>query len=345
MKDLPAAMYLCSYIPEEILHSAGLLPVRVFPSGNLAAAAGSRLSSNLCPFTRQVLSALQDSSSNSQQILIAAASCNAMVHLYTVLQDRPGLHVHLVDLPRHTGEKAIGYYAGELDRLIRFLGQAGHSLSWQKLQESMLFYGEAGMILAEQADGSPLVELPVYKLAETAPAMPREELNRQLAEIQRRSREQDNRKKAVLLTGALTTPGLIEILSGQTAVNVYLESCLGSRWLDKNYSPGEIKKAACLSDLVTILARAYLQKTPCPRMYNLNRQQLYDRLTASGKRLIQGIIYHDLSFCDLSHYDYLMIKQLCTKTGMPLLKVNSELGSGDHGQLKTRVEAFLELIG
>jgi benzoyl-CoA reductase/2-hydroxyglutaryl-CoA dehydratase subunit BcrC/BadD/HgdB len=58
----------------------------------------------------------------------------------------------------------------------------------------------------------------------------------------------------------------------------------------------------------------------------------------------QGVIFLLLKFCDPHAFDYPYIKQSLDEAGIPvmLMEINDPIPSG--GQLKTRFEAFLEML-
>jgi benzoyl-CoA reductase/2-hydroxyglutaryl-CoA dehydratase subunit BcrC/BadD/HgdB len=58
-----------------------------------------------------------------------------------------------------------------------------------------------------------------------------------------------------------------------------------------------------------------------------------------------GIIHCSLTFCDPYAVEANRVEKVLREKGIPLLKIETDYGQEDSGQLKTRIEAFLELIG
>src|SRR4030067_2156228 len=48
--------WVCIYAPEEVLHAAGILPIRIMGSPEPQSIADAYLQSNMCPFVRSCLS-------------------------------------------------------------------------------------------------------------------------------------------------------------------------------------------------------------------------------------------------------------------------------------------------
>lgn len=85
-------------------------------------------------------------------------------------------------------------------------------------------------------------------------------------------------------------------------------------------------------------ADALLNQFPCmrmaetdPRMHRLERQ----------KDAIDGILYHTMKFCDLYSYEFAYLSRT---TRFPVLKIETDSTPQSSGQLRTRLEAFLESL-
>ncbi len=66
-------------------------------------------------------------------------------------------------------------------------------------------------------------------------------------------------------------------------------------------------------------------------------------LSRIERRAISGAIYHSLKFCDHTLYDYPLVKEEFEKKHIPLLHINCDSSKAD-GQIKTRIEAFIEQL-
>lgn len=81
-----------------------------------------------------------------------------------------------------------------------------------------------------------------------------------------------------------------------------------------------------------------LNKLPCVRMEDVNKRSEY---IEKMRDKVQGIIYHTVKFCDIYSYEYAFLKD---DIGIPLLKVETDYTKQCAGQIKTRVEAFIESL-
>ena len=81
-----------------------------------------------------------------------------------------------------------------------------------------------------------------------------------------------------------------------------------------------------------------LNQFPCMRMANASGRR--DVISGFSGQL-DGILYHTVKFCDNFSFDYAACK---AKTDIPLLVIETDMTTGSEGQIRTRMEAFLEEI-
>jgi benzoyl-CoA reductase/2-hydroxyglutaryl-CoA dehydratase subunit BcrC/BadD/HgdB len=348
--------WLCSYTPEEIIYAAGFQPYRLLPLAETAGATDRLLPPTLCPYVRQVARNLESGAYGELKGLVITNSCNAMIHLYSVLEDYPGIFVYLLDLPRQKDTAAELYFAARLEEMARFLGRQGKEISAAGLLAAIELYRETERLLlklpGKEEEFCGATSLQLHELTVQAATMPRREFNELLLTVIRDGSGAHylpaNGLPSLLLTGAMPARALLEILSSRNDIAVYQENCVSSRYFHYKYPETTARVPAdrqSTAGLLQLISRAYLHKIPCPRSFNVTlseREQLYRRLLQELKP--SGVLFHDLSFCDLSHYDYLLLNGLLSELKIPLLKLKTELGQADSGQIQTRLEAFLEMI-
>jgi len=67
-------------------------------------------------------------------------------------------------------------------------------------------------------------------------------------------------------------------------------------------------------------------------------------IVVSKKFKTDGIIHHSLKFCDTYLFDVPILKEQLMAQGLSVLFIESDGGLGSLNQLKTRIEAFAEMI-
>ena len=91
-------------------------------------------------------------------------------------------------------------------------------------------------------------------------------------------------------------------------------------------------------DVISGYARGLLSQFPCMRMEQAsNRDELIRRSAGS----VDGIIYHTVQFCDNYAYEYAWLKEWIDR---PLLLLETDYTRQSGGQVRTRIEAFLESL-
>jgi benzoyl-CoA reductase/2-hydroxyglutaryl-CoA dehydratase subunit BcrC/BadD/HgdB len=100
-------------------------------------------------------------------------------------------------------------------------------------------------------------------------------------------------------------------------------------------------------DALTQICRQYMYRGECPRYMNTEkmdgRREYVDKLAKEYKA--DGIIYQQMKFCDPWAYEKMMGSHILrARYGHPVLSVDRPYAIGSSGQMRTRVQAFMESI-
>ncbi|MFH1058556.1 MAG: double-cubane-cluster-containing anaerobic reductase, partial [Pseudomonadota bacterium] len=148
--------------------------------------------------------------------------------------------------------------------------------------------------------------------------------------------------KRVLLSGCpmavpnWKVPWLIET-SG--AVIVGEESCVGERGIRNLVDD----TADSVEGLLDALVERYFQVDCAVFTPNPDRPAHVREMFANYKA--QGVIHYALQFCQPYQMEAIPVEQGLKADGVPTLRLETDYSAEDAGQLKTRVEAFLEMLG
>ena len=145
-----------------------------------------------------------------------------------------------------------------------------------------------------------------------------------------------NRKRLVLSGGLCTMPDIYDIVEGTGGAVVWDDFCTGSRYFEGNIEAGK--------DPVASIASRYLERVNCPAKHSgvLSRGEYL--LEKVRQNRADGVIFLFLKFCDPHAFDYPYMKELLEKQGIPSLLFEIEDQISSEGQLKTRCEAFMEML-
>lgn len=139
-------------------------------------------------------------------------------------------------------------------------------------------------------------------------------------------KDKDNIKIAIL--GARCKDYVANMAIDNGVQIVYDSTCTG---FIREFSPYEE------GDILTWYAYNLLAQFPCMRMEDIKpRYEILNTLPD-----LDGIIYHTVKFCDVYSFDYAKLRQFINT---PMLKIETDYTNQSQGQIKTRVEAFIESL-
>jgi benzoyl-CoA reductase/2-hydroxyglutaryl-CoA dehydratase subunit BcrC/BadD/HgdB len=146
----------------------------------------------------------------------------------------------------------------------------------------------------------------------------------------------------ILLTGApLIYPNfkLARIIESVGAVIAIDELCSGTQRL---YNP-VVPKDWTMKEMLVAVADKHLLPCTCPCFVE-SADRINRLLELVEEFAIDGVVYHNLRMCQLHDVESFGIKTAFAKRDIPLLIVHSDYSHEDTPQLRTRTQAFLEMI-
>ena len=341
----------CPYTVEELIDAAGFQPVRLIPNQAELRFADAYLPSNFCSYLRYIVDQGLSGALEGLRGIVFNHSCDGARRTYDIfrsyISDIPAV---FIDMPKTDDELAIPHFRNQLRQFRAFLEDLrGGAIGDDALTKSIVRYNRNrellrrlyGMIASEPTVLSAEELVQVHNMNAT---ISKDQANVLLERICSDSetahghhptgKRQGSRR--VFLSGnvfdSLPLFGFIEKCGANIVGDDF---CFGGR-----YCRVEIMEK---SDPLTALAEGYLRRIPCGRMEN-NADRfnfILDEVEHSGA---QGVIYASLKFCDHFLIDYPALKELLDERGIPSLFIEGEYFSFDKGQVKTRIEAFLEML-
>jgi benzoyl-CoA reductase/2-hydroxyglutaryl-CoA dehydratase subunit BcrC/BadD/HgdB len=98
--------------------------------------------------------------------------------------------------------------------------------------------------------------------------------------------------------------------------------------------------------MLKAIAERYVLPCTCPCFTSeKGNQDRIDKLQTMVKDYkINGVIYHVIRGCHLYAMEYMRLKRLFDREKVPIYYLDTEYSREDSGQMKTRIEAFLEML-
>ncbi len=336
--------WYCSYTPLEIIASSGFAPYRFLGKEEPSPKADAYLHPNLCSLARAILNGvLELREEEKPEGMVLVNSCNAMVHLYQVLNTyRFFNHQFLLEVPRQFSLEAVRYFSEVLREFHRELSSiTGESSSQESLWHQIHHYNKNRRSLLKLYNGQGEGALDVKKmmsLVKDFTQLPPHEFEKIVAPLEPEHVlvPVNDSSPRLFLLGSPISSYLVNIIEELGGTVVADDLCMGKRILDISCTPEEGE------DVYEYLSRFYLQRAPCARMKS-SFQRIDELKYDLKKQRIQGLIFFNLKFCEPWFYLGQSIREELSE--IPLLFLEGEYGtSGEIGQMRTRIAAFLEML-
>jgi benzoyl-CoA reductase/2-hydroxyglutaryl-CoA dehydratase subunit BcrC/BadD/HgdB len=341
--------YTCSYVPPVLLSIPPLFPVRMrAPGASGTELADIYLSKLTCSYTRSLLEFAMDFRYDFLGGWVHAASCDHLRRLHdnlTYLMAPP--FSHIIDVPHRTGKEGLDWYLEELKILVQRLeSHFGLTITDDDLIRAVADYNDLVGLLAAVAerrkdDRPPLSGAEFHKMMLAAFISPWPLIRKPIEDFRDGLREKKDlkapRARLMLVGGQMDDPRYIETIESTGALVVADRVCTGS-------IPGLEPIRPAATPLLSI-AEHTLGAPSCPRMmedFDRRLKQIVD--TAAAYR-VDGIILEFIKFCDTWGVESASLVAALRESGFRVLSLEREYSGTAHGQLLTRVQAFLESMG
>ena len=342
----PAVGYLCSYVPEEMIHAAGFSPVRVRGSTAPLRQVDAHLQSFTCALCRSTLDQLLDGNLEFLAGTVFAQTCDALQAQADLwrMNAGSGHFVEFVMQPANLGAPAARpYLLSELRRFFRRLAAlqlpARQPLSDADLQASIGLYDETRrLVQALQAMRPRLSAADYFAVVDAIQAMPREEANPLLSRLLEDLAGVPPRSPGprLFLVGALLDePRLLALIDDLGAHVAGDDLCSGSRHFYGQVGTG--------TDPLAALADYYLERPPCPAKYLPGHdagQHLLEQVRAVAA---DGVVFVVEKFCEPHAFDYALALPDLDRAGLPHVMLEMEQTPSLEA-LRTRLQAFVEML-
>jgi benzoyl-CoA reductase/2-hydroxyglutaryl-CoA dehydratase subunit BcrC/BadD/HgdB len=128
------------------------------------------------------------------------------------------------------------------------------------------------------------------------------------------------------------------IIETSGAVVVAEESCVGERSTRDLVS----EDGDTLDKMIDAIVDRYF-KIDCA-CFTPNEERTDHILDLAKEFKADGVIHYSIQFCTPYTAEAYKVEKAIQKTGIPFVKIETDYGMEDMGQLKTRIEAFLEMV-
>ncbi len=355
-KGRKVAGIYCLFAPVEIVRAAGAIPVSLCGKKEKPIAdAEKTLPANLCPLIKSSYGyAVTDTCPffSSSDFLIGETTCDGKKKMYEFLgRIKP---LHLMHLPYSTNEPhALRFWHEETLRLAKFVEEyTGQRIDREHLRFQIRIHNNIRKLIRkisrfQAAERIPLSGLDMMSVMETKSfcvhpeeyiSLLKEFIEQMEYIVSRGYSPFEPRAPRILLTGSPVGMGcekVLRMIEECGGAVVCMENCTGIKGMELLVDERE-------KDPFLAIARRYLQ-IPCSCMTpNSGRLALIDNIIAEYR--VDGVVDLAWQCCHTYNIESRVIgDQVENIYKLPFLHVETDYSGSDVEQLRTRIEAFLEM--
>ncbi|MEE8353025.1 MAG: 2-hydroxyacyl-CoA dehydratase family protein [Dehalococcoidales bacterium] len=342
--------WLCTYTPEEVMHAAGILPVRItgYTQETELDDGTAYLYVNSCSFSRSCLQMALRGGYDLLDGVVGGSTCDGVRRLFDLWRNYLATpFYHVLTVPRKYTERAQQLYFHEVQAFTRHLEEwLGAEIGDDALRRSVELYNETRRQLRQlydlrRRDQPPITGAETLEVLTAGFRMPREEYNQWLgdflSEVAASGESHGSRARLMLIGSVLTNPEFIRSIESQGGLIVTDELCTSTRYWGDPVVLDESRP------VLESISRRYLSNFPCARMYPSDER--FDRIVeACHDHRVNGVVSQTIRYCVPYCHDLPLLTARLKKEGIPVLALDVEYGTPGSGQVQTRVQAFLEML-
>jgi bzd-type benzoyl-CoA reductase N subunit len=350
--------YICAFVPLEMLSAAGVVPVRI--KGNVRepiTRADAEMETIVCPLIRSCFDLALKGKYEFLDGLVVPHSCDSVTRTYDIWKSNLKLpFCHFLNVPHSTSEPSLKFFRAMLELFRNSLEKfTGKEISDRDLVRAIKLHNRNRALMRQlyelRKSDPPLISgVEMTRVLVAAMSLPVDESNSLLESIIRevKARNKPTAKKSarIMVIGAqVDDTALMEIIEENDASVVIDDLCIGT----KIYWPD----VAVNDDPLGSLATRYLEDLMCPRTYRdktgTNEEYVEERFGHIGRFIreykVNGVVLYIYKYCDPYGFEVPDIKRYIEALNIPVLYLEDEYSLSSIGRLKTRVQAFLEIMG
>ncbi|MFW9823289.1 MAG: 2-hydroxyacyl-CoA dehydratase subunit D [Candidatus Thorarchaeota archaeon] len=340
--------YFCSYIPEEIIYAAGILPIRVRARGCTDTPMGDAyMTPTACSFTRCCLELANKNEYNFLDGIISSNCCDQIRRLYDNIRYKAPFPFHyIIGIPGNVNETTLDWFKHELNKFKEAIEEEFNvKITNDKLKEAIIKYNTTRALLKElymlrKRENPPITGTDIMNIITAGISIPRDEFNELLAhliqDIKYGEVITDYRARIMIVGSLLDEPEYLKVIEDLGGLVVTDSLCLGTRYfwdlVDEKSNP------------LDALAKRYLSKISCPRMSGGHDERSEFMMNMIKEFNVDGVIFERMKFCALWWAEIFMLRNRLKEEEIPFLELEREYILSGAGAMKTRVQTFMEIL-
>ncbi len=354
--DKVVATY-CIFVPEEIILAAGAIPVglcagtqfsvpiaeEVLPRNTCAlikSSFGFKLG-RICPYVQ------------TSHLIVGETTCDGKKKMFEILSEYQPVYV--IEVPHKKTELSRELWSGELLAFKDVIEKlTGNKITADKLREAIKLVNDRRRALQRLYNLRKISPVPISgkdALLVTQISFYDDvsrciqQVNSLCDELEKRARAGDgvfpaNAPRILVAGSPMAIPNwkLHHILETAGAAVVCEESCIGTR----AFSDLVAESNGTVESQLRAIADRYMQiHCAC---FTPNEERIDDIIRLAKEYKVDGVVHYNIQFCHTYAHEAVKVEKALAKECIPLLRIETDYSDEDAGQLRNRVDAFLEMI-
>ncbi|MGE4559516.1 MAG: double-cubane-cluster-containing anaerobic reductase [Desulfobulbus sp.] len=347
----------CVFVPEELTLAADAVHIGLCSGAEVGSAESEQLVprntcaliksfigfklARLCPYTE------------SCDLIIGETTCDGKKKAYEAFAQHAPMEILEVPQRKEAADRAL--WKSEVLRYKALVEKlTGNTITPEKLRASIKLVNEKRRALQRlnrlrQADPAPISGRDALLINQVSfyddPVRFTASINTLCDQIEARIAAGEGVAPAgtprLLLSGCpMAVPNwkLPYIVESSGAVIVGEESCIGTR----NTRDLVSEEAVTMDEMIDALVDRSLKIDCACFTPNLERQANIQAMVKELKA--DGVLHYSLMFCQPYEHEAIKIEKTLQQSGVPMLSIATDYSMEDVEQLKTRIEAFVEMV-
>ena len=348
----------CVYVPDEVVIAAGGIVTGLCGGSQFWVPDGEKyLPKDTCPLVKASIGARFGKTCpffRIADLFVGETTCDAKKKAYEILaEDAP---TYIMDMPQMKRPQDVDKWANEIELFkTRMEELTGNKVTVEKLAEAIHIINEkrraiqrvynarknANNIPISGKDALEMIQIAFFDDPERCALM----CNKLADELDERNANGVSvfpaGTKRIMISGTpMAIPNwkmhhLIETCGGAVVCE---EACTGTRYFEGLVDETQ----TTLEGQIRAIAERYMGiNCAC---FTPNPGRVEDVLRLAKEYNVDGIIDVNLKFCNLYNTEKRTIGAAAAKAGIPYLALETDYDDADAGQLRTRIEAFIEMM-
>ncbi len=341
------AGYFCTYVPEEIMYAADVLPVRVLGSHEPPTVTEPYIFAMYCHFCRDCLAQGLKGKFDYLDGIVEGQSCIHLRQAFNAWR----LHIpidfsYYIHVPHGVQTRhATPYFTKELGKFKESLEKwTGKSITNEDLDRGIQTLNRNRELMRKVTEYRKLnppkiTGLEAMEMTLASQMVDKQEHNKLLEQLlQELPNRQLNRKADIrlMIIGSEDDDRVfMKNVEDLGATFVVDEHCTGTRYYWNNVTPMEDRLAA--------IATRYVNRVPCPSKDWPELTRVQHAVNLAKEYNVNGALIIQNKFCDPHGIEIPPLKEALGQVGVQTYPLEFDV-TVPWGQFRTRVEAFLETL-